>query len=375
MKRFWFGVLTLVLTAPCYADNTSVATRLKEAGIIRFHTDYDGYDALNLESSNITNLSLLEGLQVSALDLSCTDATNLAPIKTLPLKKLGLAYSDISDLSVLEGMQLEHLDLLNCDNITDLSPLANMPLQYLRMVDVPVNDLSPLESTQLKSLNANGSSVSNLYPLKNLPLTHLYLMGTDVDDLSVLTNLPLEHLELPRPVDPEKVEILKTIKTLQRINSTSAEDFWDYMSPKILDEAYFAKLDVPSDSPYATNIQRVIDAFVEMKSSMKWPECIEIALKGEQLQRIPELLSENTTLFGEIADTLQLTLHPGKLVDSWDSENPPLQLVSNNMLAVDFGLLFERYHPISDTAFDVNKYLEILPNLRLREDYVLDYVY
>jgi len=67
--------------------------------------------------------------------------------------------------------------------------------------------------------------VSDLSPLKDMQLTDLHCDSTKVTDLSPLKGMPLK--ELWCDFKPERdAEILRSIKTLEKINDKPAADFW-----------------------------------------------------------------------------------------------------------------------------------------------------
>ena len=67
--------------------------------------------------------------------------------------------------------------------------------------------------------------MSDLSPLKGMPLTTLNCGGTRVSDLSPLKGMPLKALGCD--FKPERdAEVLRSIKTLEKINDKPAAEFW-----------------------------------------------------------------------------------------------------------------------------------------------------
>jgi hypothetical protein len=67
--------------------------------------------------------------------------------------------------------------------------------------------------------------VSDLSPLQDMKLTALNCAGTQVSDLSPLKGMPLKELKCD--FRPERdAEILRSIKTLEKINNKDAVQFW-----------------------------------------------------------------------------------------------------------------------------------------------------
>ena len=239
------------------------------------------------DSSLVADLSPLRGLQLVVLDCGHSKVGDLSPLAGMPLVELACNGSQVSDLSPLRGMKLTSL---NCGNtrVRDLSPLAGMPLQSLKCFHCPVSDLSPLRGMKLtefscgnkvvdlsplagmplQSFWCNDSHVSDLSPLRGMKLTEFYCSNSKVKDLSPLNGMPLERLAINRTsiadltpfvgmplyflkfdgtqvtdfsplkemkslhvlfcdFKPERDSaILRSIKTLERINDQPVAEFW-----------------------------------------------------------------------------------------------------------------------------------------------------
>jgi len=92
-------------------------------------------------------------------------------------------------------MPLKHLEL-NETNVADLSPLKGCPIETLTLGKTAVTDVSPLVESPLKRLELWLTRVSNLSPLRSLPLEHLNLDYTDATDLSPLDGLSISKLNV-----------------------------------------------------------------------------------------------------------------------------------------------------------------------------------
>jgi tetratricopeptide (TPR) repeat protein len=235
---------------------------------------------LNLEQSRVSSLAPLEGLKLRNLSLAnglgfIKDLKPLRdmplewlnlnhynhpirdfePLRKMPLKYLALSWSTIRDLDVLQNMPLTALYLGACGNVEDLVPLKNMKLTKLTIGSPKVRNLEPLRDMPLKELNLGGcQNVDNFDVLKGLiHLTSLDLTNCgQLKDLNVLRDLKLEHLNILgcskvhdlRPLkgmplktialDPQNIqqgmEILRGMKTLDRIGVQGREfpapEFW-----------------------------------------------------------------------------------------------------------------------------------------------------
>jgi len=199
---------------------------------------------LNLHGTAVSDLSPIKGLPLTKLVLRESRVTDVTPLKGMPLTFLDCLGTRIPDLSPLEGMPLTTLSTpvdisnlvplknlpltlleLHSDTVVDLSPISKMPLLALSINVPKVSDLKPLTGMKLNQLAIHSSQVSDLTPLKGMPLTALTLGTSPVTDLSLLKELPLVSLSADfRP--KANTEILRSHKTLQRINDKSVIEFW-----------------------------------------------------------------------------------------------------------------------------------------------------
>jgi hypothetical protein len=79
------------------------------------------------------------------------------------------------------------------------------------------------------------TKVSDLSPLKDMPLTRLQLDGTKVTDLSPLKGMPLTYVQCDFQYDRDAA-ILRSLKTLEKINDKPAASFWKEVEAKKPDE-------------------------------------------------------------------------------------------------------------------------------------------
>jgi serine/threonine protein kinase/Leucine-rich repeat (LRR) protein len=185
---------------------------------------------LSLRQAPVSDLSPLEGMKLTTLVIDGTRVPDLSQLKGLQLTELNCQNTRVSDLSPLKGMPLTQL-FCNGTSVSDLLPLKGMKLERLACTQTKVSDLSPLQGMPLTWLDINDTPVSDLSPLQGMPLRHLFCGRTRVTDLSPLKGLPLKMLGYE--VKPERdAEILRSIKTLELINSKLAADFWKEVDAK-----------------------------------------------------------------------------------------------------------------------------------------------
>ena len=172
----------------------------------------------------LADLSPLKGLKLTDLEISSTKVSDLSPLQAMPLSFLFCPDTDIRDLSPLRGIPLTNL-VCNRTRVSDLTPLKGIRLTRLDCMETPVSDLSPLQGMPLDILMCPQTRIDDLSPLKGMKLTLLDCSQTKVSDLSPLRDMPLK--ELGCDFDPKRdAEILRSIKTLEKINGKTAADFW-----------------------------------------------------------------------------------------------------------------------------------------------------
>jgi hypothetical protein len=100
-------------------------------------------------------------------------------------------------------MPLESLTVINSSTMTDLSVLSGLPLKELNLSSVPVTDLTPLKDLPLESLTIQQISVSDITPLANLKLKILYILGCPEvknAEATIRQIKTLEKLTIPKQV-------------------------------------------------------------------------------------------------------------------------------------------------------------------------------
>ncbi len=96
-----------------------------------------GISALNLNSTDIRDLSILSGMkELKRLSLiDCRKIADLSPLVGLPIENLTLTGTEVADLQPLASLPLTDLRLDQCKRVTDLRPLA--ALKNLRSLTLP----------------------------------------------------------------------------------------------------------------------------------------------------------------------------------------------------------------------------------------------
>ncbi len=180
---------------------------------------------------NLADLSSLEGMKLTGLRVSATQVKDLSALRGMPLEELMCVNTPVSDLSPLKGLPLTDLHCSGTQ-VADLSPLRGLPLAKLICNNTDVADLMPLKGMKLVSLHIHNTLVSDLTPLAHMPLRSLLFQGTKVTDLAPLKTMPDLRVVKLRVKTRAAVEILRGIKTLEKINDKPAVDSFKEVESK-----------------------------------------------------------------------------------------------------------------------------------------------
>jgi len=180
--------------------------------------------------TQVSDLSPLKEMKLTYLNCTHTPVSDLSPLKDMKLEELQCWGTQVTDLSPLKDMKLT---ILNCGStkVSDLSVLKNMKLTSLICGYTPVSDLSPLKGMMLTYLKCGCTQVSDLSPLKDMKLTTLVCDNTQVTDLSPLKGMPVKELWCDFKAERD-TEILRSLKTLEKINDKPAQEFWKEVDAK-----------------------------------------------------------------------------------------------------------------------------------------------
>ena len=190
------------------------ALRVNKAGGFELHV-----------GSAIADLKPLKGMPLVLLNLyGAGDVRDLSPLKGRPLVDLNLHLVQAKDLSPLKGMPLKKL-FLWLSAAVDLRPLEGMPLTSLVITQTGVTDLTPLRGMPLNYFEATATNVTDIAPLRGMPLATLHLGNTKVANLTPLEGMKLVEITLP-PGTPRGLELLRKMKSLEKINGMPAAEFW-----------------------------------------------------------------------------------------------------------------------------------------------------
>lgn len=138
---------------------------------------------LNCSHTLVNDLTPLRGMGLLWLEIAGTQVASLAPLAGMKLETLYAMSLPVQDLSPLADMPLKTLDLYRVDQATNLQPLRRLPLEWLNLSQTPVSDLAVLRGvTTLQTLcvhdtAVNDASLVQLNECQNLKLIVLRRSG------------------------------------------------------------------------------------------------------------------------------------------------------------------------------------------------------
>jgi Leucine-rich repeat (LRR) protein len=172
----------------------------------------------------LESLAALRGLPLEWLEVHNAQISDLRPLQGMPLSWFVCQGSDVSDLSPLQGCPLQALGI-NGTDVSNLDPLRGMRIKFLNCGRTDVSNLAPLKGMPLTDLNVSRTRVSDLSPLQGMKLTRLICSQALIEDLSPIAGMPLKEIDCDFSARRD-AEILRSIKTLEKINGSPAGAFW-----------------------------------------------------------------------------------------------------------------------------------------------------
>jgi serine/threonine protein kinase len=180
----------------------------------------------------VQDISPLEGMKITTLDLGGTKVSDLSPLQGMPLNSLSFyGCSTVKDLSPLRGMKITNLTLRGCPRVSDIEPLRGMPLTALSLGSQEIQDFSPLQDMKLTRLELSGCiQFQNLELLQGMKLNSLSIDGVGPTDLNPLREMPLDAIWLTPKNIITGMDVLRNMKSLRTIGIDTRRwppaEFW-----------------------------------------------------------------------------------------------------------------------------------------------------
>lgn len=171
-----------------------VRSIIKEPTKVLYRTDVLKVTRLDLEYSNVTNLSGLENLtNLKYINLSACYVSDLSQLKGLTkLTELNLWLNNVKDITPIKGLiNLQKLSMSQI-HLKDISVIKNLTnLRYLCLAGNEIEDISAVGNlTKLETLILPGNKISDISPIENLiNLQKLQLQDNIISDVSPLYGL------------------------------------------------------------------------------------------------------------------------------------------------------------------------------------------
>ena len=271
------------------------------------------WGGLNLDGYQISDVSALEGLDSSSLNVHI----------------LSLNYNQISDVSALANLDLEEL-YLNYNQISDVSALARLTqLTRLALSNNQISDMSALkELTQLRILELDDNQISDVSPLKELTqLEELYLKFNHGDP--PLSKDQIEELQEALPECNIYYDIMEVNGIKEMITSGNPDEAWKLIQ----------SLDDPSEV---------------------YEELLRDFPLGDDLGDTPELFKGNLELFLKLLTTLPEESRVNAKIRPLTELSLEQDNITDEVLA-KLGPLLEKLPDLKSLSLDSNQITDLTP--------------
>jgi len=132
------------------------------------------------------------------------------------LKTANPQYSGKAKFNKDKNGNIWGVNLSDC-NISDLSPLHGMQLTAVACVRNNITDLSPLKGMELKQFVCSENPINDISTIAGMPIWNLDISGTNVKDLTPLTGMELQMIGFDPGKISNGIEILRNMKSLMMI--------------------------------------------------------------------------------------------------------------------------------------------------------------
>lgn len=232
-------------------DRVLAGDKVLQRGSIGTLTDMallENLNRLELVYQRIDDLSPLEGLHLSSLDIQGNFVDDLAPLGAMTtLTDLSAGRNPIDDLSPLSSLPyLKHISLQQAA-VSDIAPLAEITsLRSADLFDIPCADFSPLAAMpMLESVKISDSSAGDVAVVTaNKRLKEIAAHRCGITSLEMFKALPdLEHLDLweNKISDLSGIEAHENLRYLN-LNYTPVKDLTPLTQLEHIQELYLRQV-------------------------------------------------------------------------------------------------------------------------------------
>jgi serine/threonine protein kinase len=166
----------------------------------------------------IKELDWLHSLPVETLNLDHTQVSDLSALVGLHLKEFHAANTDVADLKPLHSLQVHLVSLNDCKWVADFSPLVGLPLDYFEANNTNLHDLGFLQNDPIRSVSVSGTDIKSLAPLNGKSCWRIVVANCrDLVDVAALQGMPLRELNLENCVGITDVGFLTSCPELEKV--------------------------------------------------------------------------------------------------------------------------------------------------------------
>ena len=151
---------------------------------------YYEYTSLIAKENNISDISIINNINVDSVDLSNNEITDLSRFNNKKIKMIRLSYNKIEKgINTLKDVNTIYLDHCEISNLTGFSDLEGV--YYLDLDDNNITNIKDLKNmNHLSSLSINNNKITDLSDISKFDnLQNLSLNNNDITDITPLNKI------------------------------------------------------------------------------------------------------------------------------------------------------------------------------------------
>ena len=251
---------------------------------------------LNLTNNNLSDINILEKMQLENLEKLCLDNNKISDINILEkvkykeLKELYLNGNNISNIEILEKVNFPNLQTLDlsCNKITNIDVFEKVNFPKLKMLSFHKNNLTKIEKIKLAKLEKlNLLALSHneridINPLKDAKfenLQYLFLADINLKTIDIFGFFIFKHLKLLTLGGNN----ISNIKALSKVDFKELEDLILYDN-KISDIEVLAEVNFPKLKILNLSSNKITN--IEVLKNVNFPELNELDLQQNNIVEI-----------------------------------------------------------------------------------------
>ena len=251
---------------------------------------------LNLTNNNLSDINILEKVQLENLEKLCLDNNNISDISILEkvkfkeLKELYLNGNNISNIEILKKVNFPNLGTLelSCNKITNIDAIEKVNFPILKILSFYKNNITKIDKIKLANLkNLNTLALSHnekidINPLKDVKfenLQYLFLADINLKTIDIFGSISFKHLKILAFGGNN----ISNIKTLSKVDFKELEDLFLHDN-KISDIEILSKVNFPKLKTLNLSSNSIKN--IEVLKDVNFPELIELCLQQNKIKDI-----------------------------------------------------------------------------------------